>query len=223
MDVVAVADRRLAVGPARRAGILLALRDSPAPLTVAALAVRIGVHVNTVRDHLAVLVEAGTVVAETEVPTRRGRPRRIYRAVDDAPVSTSADARERVLQILLSGFGRGADEALAAADDAGWRWGTELVTAGPHHGELADRIEGHLVGLGMSPARVAAAPSGTSASFELAACPLADLAHDRPEVVCRIHAGMLRGACAALGRPDVAVELEPFAAEGRCRVVLRRS
>ncbi|KGM10770.1 helix-turn-helix domain-containing protein, partial [Cellulomonas carbonis] len=71
---------RLPVG-ARRAALLEHLRTTGQPTTVGDLAQAVGLHANTVRAHLDLLVRDGHVERSTEVRATRGRPRELYRAL----------------------------------------------------------------------------------------------------------------------------------------------
>ena len=77
---------------------------------------------------------------------------------------------------------------------------------------------------GASPAAGATA-SGTGAKTDpdvvlLRACPLLESAQENPDVICSVHLGLVAGARRALGAADGAVDLEPFAQRGACRLTL---
>ena len=61
-----------------RLRILSLLRERGRPLDVRELAEGVGLHPNTVRDHLNVLADAALVTARTEKRERAGRPRTLY-------------------------------------------------------------------------------------------------------------------------------------------------
>ncbi len=62
--------------------ILDLLRCSDHDLGVVEVAEHVGLHQNTVRSHLDLLVKAGYAVRRTEVPSGPGRPRVVYQATE---------------------------------------------------------------------------------------------------------------------------------------------
>ncbi len=67
----------------RRAAILQTLRDTDSPVSVADVAERVGVHLNTARFHLDALVAEGTAARGTVPRSEPGRPKVVYSAVAD--------------------------------------------------------------------------------------------------------------------------------------------
>ncbi|MGW5370014.1 helix-turn-helix transcriptional regulator [Streptomyces sp. NPDC004011] len=115
----------------RRREVLDVLRAAPAPLGVAAVAERMGVHPNTVRFHLDALMAEGLVESGAEAPSGPGRPRTAYRA---RPGMDRGGARGYPLlaRMLLSRWAS-ADpaEARAEAVETGRAWGRLLVDQPP--------------------------------------------------------------------------------------------
>src|SRR3982074_1896085 len=68
-----------ALGDPTRHPLFRSIADAPEPVGVAELTSHVGLNHNAVRQHLAVLKEAGLVTEETEDRSRRGRPRLMYR------------------------------------------------------------------------------------------------------------------------------------------------
>jgi predicted ArsR family transcriptional regulator len=52
-------------------------------------------------------------------------------------------------------------------------------------------------------------------------CPFIELARQRPDVVCTLHLGLLRGAAEELDAPVDVTDLRPFARPGLCIATLR--
>jgi len=92
--------------------VLELLRSHAQPLGVAEVAQHVGLHQNTVRSHLDLLVDAGYAIRRSEAPSGPGRPRVVYQA-------TAAPEGERNYQLLA--------EVLAA----------NLVSTTPRPGEAA--------------------------------------------------------------------------------------
>jgi predicted ArsR family transcriptional regulator len=77
------------------------------------------------------------------------------------------------------------------------------------------RLVGLLEEFGFAPE----APEGGAAEgmrIGLRNCPFLDLAEARPEVVCPVHLGLMRGALEGWGAPVTVDRLEPFAEPDRC-------
>lgn len=241
---------RLARGPARRAALILELRRRATPggvgigVGVDDLAAAVGLHPNTAREHLDVLVAEGLVERLPGPRTGRGRPRALYVAVPSPGAAATPgtfasagaeahDLRDRVLRIVLSHYGTGTEEAAAAVEREGSRWGEDLGRAAGSVGgvtAVVGLVSRELESMGMEPrvleeARGAGdlgAPAG-AVHVEIGACPLAAFAHDRPDVVCGVHAAMLRGLVRGAGADSVDVRLLPFEGPLMCRVEVASS
>ncbi|MGH3204164.1 MAG: helix-turn-helix domain-containing protein, partial [Streptosporangiaceae bacterium] len=75
------ADLRLqakALGDPTRHRLFRYIADAQAPVTVAELTGYVGLNHNAIRQHLAVLKDAGLVTEEAERRDRPGRPRLLY-------------------------------------------------------------------------------------------------------------------------------------------------
>ncbi|EYR63299.1 ArsR family transcriptional regulator [Actinotalea ferrariae CF5-4] len=107
---------------ARRADLLALLGARGSAMTVAEIAPELGLHPNTVRAHLDVLVRAGRVTRRTEARATPGRPRELYEATDvpddERSYALLAQVLASGLADLAGGRGRAVDVALAA----GRRW-----------------------------------------------------------------------------------------------------
>ncbi|MGW0283444.1 helix-turn-helix transcriptional regulator [Streptomyces sp. NPDC003236] len=206
----------------RRREVLDVLRAAPAPLGVAAVAERMGVHPNTVRLHLDALVADGLVESRTEASSGPGRPRAAYSA---RPGMDRGGARGYPLpaRMLLSRWAS-ADpaEARAEAEKTGRAWGRFLVDPlppfeQPTAGRSAARLVGLLDDLGFAPsAEGTPGPDGSPARIRLRHCPFLELAEEYGRLVCPLHLGLMRGALAGLGAPLTATGLEPFAEPDSC-------
>ena len=63
-----------------RMAVLELLRSRAQPLGVGEVAQHVGLHQNTVRSHLDLLVDAGYAIRRSEAPSGPGRPRVVYEA-----------------------------------------------------------------------------------------------------------------------------------------------
>lgn len=214
-----------AAGPrlsGQRAVVLERLQQAGAPTTIAALAAELGVHQNTVREHLDALVGLGLAVRGQEKGRGRGRPAWIYAAATD---NVEPDQRVRdyagLATALAAHIARTSDDPRAAALDAGRAWGRELAagrrrepatsTAAAARRQVIDLLRE----LGFDPL---ADPAATTAA--LRRCPLLDAAKRYPGVVCQVHLGMVRGAMDMVGGDPQRTDLLPFAERGACRLRL---
>lgn len=206
----------------QRAIVLERLQDHAGPVTVADLASELGMHPNTVREHLEDLVHRSLASRERAPATGRGRPAWCYAAAPDRP---EPDPRVRdyagLAGALAAHIARTSGDPAADALAAGREWGRSLArgTAGPSPDTAAGarrRVVGILRDLGFDPAA-----NSRATSVGLRRCPLLDTARQYPDVVCSVHLGIVRGALAELGGEPERTALLPFAEPGACRLHLR--
>jgi len=209
----------------RRAEVLDVLRAAGAPLGVADVAERIGIHVNTVRFHLDALVAEGAVVRALEQPSGPGRPRAVY-----APrpgMDRGGTRSYRLLaQILLSHLSSAGPDAGEAARQAGRAWGGFLADRAPPFQHLTGeeataRLTALLAGLGFAPEPGGDVP--VPEVIRLRHCPFLELAEGDGQLVCRIHLGLMQGVLVELRAPVTAARLEPFAEPDACLAHLERA
>lgn len=147
---------RAGLSPARRR-VLRAVQESASPVSAAELAQDLGLHHNTVREHLESLVKQG-MVSMTPVSTgRRGRPTLRYQVTAPDPVEVLV-SYTTLLDAVAQTLGEG-EEARQVALTIGRRWAAESatqpgVTAAPGNSAQS----GAATGL----ADTAAAPDGTA-------------------------------------------------------------
>lgn len=204
---------------------LLEALQSDGPLEVGELAVRLGLHLNTVRAHLDVLLKARLVSAKTVPPMGPGRPRLAYATTCAITEDRQTGAYRLLAQILASSLGEG-DDGPERAVAAGRRAGRELM----HNARLTEgEIEGPRAGvlalldrLGFAPRPAQERARGKTEVIELRHCPFHDLAETRSSIVCSAHRGLLEGACQRLGGRDDSVRLIPFVKPGLCAVHIER-
>jgi predicted ArsR family transcriptional regulator len=197
---------------------------------VPALAAALGLHVNTVRAHLAVLQDAGLVRSAPDARGRPGRPRLVFRSTDEAAAALAPRTRGesepgyRVLAGLLADqLAASNDQPAEVAAELGASWGRSAVVdeAASHLGAegAIERVIGLLDEAGFGPERIGG-PDG-QVLVSLHRCPFEEVARQRPEVVCSMHLGFLRGAFEALGSDVEVPELTPFVRADRCVAELR--
>lgn len=202
--------RRLPSGR-RREAILALLEDADRPLGVDELAGALGLHPNTVRAHLAVLVRTGAARRTAGAPGGRGRPRDLYAAAGVAP-----DGYAALADVLAARLAAVAPDVAAEAVAAGRAWADRLAAAdaadaapeGPEDDPLG-AVVGVLEHLGFAPAVV-------GDEVRLHACPFRRLAAERPDVVCNAHLGLLQRTLERTAPGVRATAIHPFVAPTLC-------
>ena len=95
--------------------VLAVVRRADSPVTIEDIAAATGLHVNTVRGHLDVLLAAGTIAREQPDVRGRGRPRWLYRQATPGP-----SPYQRLAEALSMELSQIQDPALAAATADRW-------------------------------------------------------------------------------------------------------
>ena len=185
-----------------RTALLAHLRDAgPAGLSAADLAEREGRHRTTVTEHLHLLTAAGLVRGVPEREGRPGRPRIRYRA-------TGADDDSRAMQLLAEGLAEALGDGPQAAE-ASVAAGARLAGRLPLACGTSEALLAGLAQLGFDPIDEEA-----GALVRLRRCPFGEVARARPDVVCGLHLGLMRGM---LEGASVDVDdLEPLLPDGTC-------
>ncbi len=202
-------------GPCRRVLECLILQAGLTP--IGQLAEAVGSHPNTVREHLAVLFQAGLVERERAVPSGRGRPPWHYRAT--ALALTQDTNYEGLAVALADQLMRMSADPRSAAIEAGEHWGDDVVD--PNLPPSADddgvrrRVLSMLDELGFDPD-----PVPVDGRMRLRACPMIGAAERDPDVVCSVHLGLVRGIVKHAGGDPDSTELLPFFEPDACHVGL---
>lgn len=200
--------------PPTRAAVLAAV-GAQGSVTMRVLAQTTGLHANTLREHLDLLVASGHV-RRTRVPTGgRGRPPWAYEASGARPDIEPAG----LAAALVGHVRRTSTDVRGDALAAGIGWGRQVAREAAGDGSRAtghDRLVELLDRTGFGPV----VEAGDDV-VRLTRCPLLELAVADPEVVCSVHLGLVRGALTELGasNPESA-ELLAFAEPGACRLEL---
>jgi predicted ArsR family transcriptional regulator len=210
--------RYRALADPNRRHLLRLLDDKAEPMLVSELAAKLGLHINTVRGHLASLEEAGLV--ERTAANRRGpgRPSVLYRATNRDVRSPASEGYRFLAEVLASSIQATSAEPDRVAHDAGHAWGRYLVDRPlPFERVGRDRaveqVVTTLAELGFSPE---AAPDSSSVVIELHDCPFRDLARSRGNIVCSVHKGLIAGMLQELGGSVTIDALEPFVEPSLC-------
>lgn len=203
-----------------RARVLELLQQAPSEVTVDEAAERLGLHANTARKHLEGLVESGVATRRSAASSGRGRPAQLYTAERDGEPDPRVRGYAELAAALAQQLGRCSPDPRSDALEAGTAWGRALArgaaTGTPAGARRA--VVRLLAELGYAPE-----PNRLATSVRLRRCPLLDAARSAPEVVCRTHLGLVRGALDVLGGHPQDAVLEPFAEPGACLLRLSAS
>jgi predicted ArsR family transcriptional regulator len=205
-----------ALGDNTRYAIYLELARSPLPLTTAEIADILGLHVNTVRPHLERMREVGLLQVDTETRGQVGRPQHRYSLAEDAPsLGLEPSPYPMLTRVLLSAAaqaGLEGEELEDAAREQGradarqWDRGTAAV----------DALMVEQAKLGFDPE---VAEGDDSATVAFAHCPFRSLAESHPDLVCRVHCGLVEGLVDEIGGAEV-TEFHSLVDRTPCQVEL---
>jgi predicted ArsR family transcriptional regulator len=201
----------------RRTHIIQILRDAKQPLSVVDVAALVGVHANTARFHLESLVDAGMATRQAEPSAQPGRRRILYIGTLPNQTHERAQGYRLLAEILTGTIAQRFPEAGERMYEVGFQWGSYL-TSRPSPFETLDeeeidqRVMDKLDALWFAP-ELRHTPR-THLVFHN--CPFVDSARANPDVVCRLHGGMVNGALAELRSAQRVVELVPLVEPHQC-------
>jgi predicted ArsR family transcriptional regulator len=199
----------------RRHEVLRVLTAASEPLSIIAIADELGVHPNTVRLHLDVLVAKGRV--ELVAPEHRapGRPPLLFRAIPGMD-PTGPRHYQLLAEVLAASLATGPNPAVRATR-AGRAWGRRLAaqpgTGGVGAAEPIERLVELLNELDFAPER---RETDGRAQVGLRNCPFLELARTRAGVICPLHLGLMQGAMDAWDAPVTVDRLEAFVEPDLC-------
>lgn len=211
-----------------RTAVLELLRSRAQPLGVAEVAQHVGLHQNTVRSHLDLLVDSGYAIRHSEAPSGPGRPRVVY----EATAAPDGDRNYRLLaEVLAEHLARTSERPGEAAVNAGRSWAASTAHRLPHGDDdaatadatpVSDDVAIAAVVRMLGDAGFAPEVSADGTAINLHRCPFRELAESYPDVVCGAHLGVIQGALADLGAMVSATRLLPFVTPGLCVTTLGR-
>lgn len=181
----------------------------------------VGIHANTARFHLESLVDAGMALRETEASGQPGRRRILYTGTLPNQTHERAQGYRLLAQILTGTIASRFPEVGEDMYEVGQQWGSYL-TSRPAPFETLDeeaidqRVMDKLDALWFAPEAV----SQPKPHMLLHNCPFMESAREAPEVVCRLHVGMINGSLEELRSTQRIVELNPFLKSHLCRAWL---
>lgn len=208
-----------ALGDNTRYAIYLELVRSPRPRTTAEIAEILGLHPNTVRPHLERMRDVGLVDVTVDARGEVGRPQHRYTVAPDAPSlglePPTMPLLARMVLDLARRVGASVDDAESVGRDEGRRRAVPFSRAPSSLEALVTDLDR----LGFDPV-VSEGDDADTAVVAFANCPFAELAAERPELVCALHQGLVAGFVAGMGDAEVA-EFCPLSHRTPCQVAVR--
>jgi predicted ArsR family transcriptional regulator len=208
----------------RRRSVLRILTDATTPLSIVDIAGRLDIHPNTVRFHLDTLVKNGQV-KRVEVDRRvPGRPPQLFEAVRQ--MDPNGPRHYRLLAEVLALDLATTPDSDVRAVEAGRAWGRHKLSSSRRHEamgsptESVTRLVTLLDDMGFAPER---REDQGGEQIGLRNCPFLELASTEPQIVCRIHLGLMQGAMDGWQSPVAVDRLSPFVEPDLCVAHLTRT
>lgn len=161
-----------------------------------------GLHENTLRDHLKVLIAESMVRSESEPAAGRGRPRLIYFPIDASTVNERVQSR--------------IDDAKHRGDLLRRVMPGQPVDLDDEALHQLDALYEHLDSVGLDPEL-----DEMALSVQMTPCPFHKLIAANPEVICTVHEGLVRDVLLRAGGPVEVDQLLPFVTPHQCTLQLR--
>lgn len=175
---------------------------------IRALADRVGLHVNTVREHLLTLEREGFVYREVRPTGTRGRPPEGFWPVTDP--GQNAAAQRRVDQARE--HGRANRRAVRGRGRPG-----EAPEPDRPEQEQLDLLYDHLADSGLQPT-----VDGRRQRAWMVPCPFHRIVADDQSLACRVHAQVMRDLLGQVPGPLRLESLQPYVTERSCLAQLSR-
>lgn len=188
------------------------------PLTVGEITAGTGLHTNTVRSHLSLLLDLGRVEAVPENRTRPGRPKLLYRALPHGEVADPYRVLAAELAAGLAGEEPGTSPGVAAGRRLA-RNQREKAARGSAEVTPDDSVVMAVEGLEVLGFETTTDPLGDR--LYLSTCPFADLARE-DHAICRLHHEMLNGFFRELDSGVSVRRLDIFVKDDLCVAHLTR-
>lgn len=206
-----------ALGDPTRHRLFRYIAEAAGPVGVAELTEYVGLNHNAIRQHLAVLKDAGLVTERLEERSRPGRPRLLYRLSPEAAGKWETPGAYAWLASLLSDALRHRADPREVGRQDGHRRASEITGAGA--AESIDLLEAEIARRGFRPSRL---ERGRKVDFVLGRCPFAEVARSDPDTVCSLHLGLAEGLAEGLGGLEVQALVRKDPTRAGCRLSVRR-
>jgi len=191
-------------------------------MTVIDISVQVGLHPNTVRFHLGVLIKQGLIAQHTEDREVRGRPHILYSV--NASRMHAGRRNYRLLAQVLVTFASDAmmRKGRKSLVSAGMVWGRRLATQRVSFSEETSlqQLVCYLAELGFEPELVM---QNVRPKILMRQCPFLEAAEQSWTTVCGVHLGLMRGLMLGLKTPLFIDRLDPFVEPSLCIATLTES
>ena len=205
-----------ALGDPTRHRIFRYVAESAVPVRVAELTAHMGLNHNAIRQHLAILVDAGLLLEELEPESGRpGRRALQYRLHPEAAGAWGTEGPYELLAALLAE----ALERQATPQEIGEEAGRRAAIEVRDGSDVMDVLEAEMERRGFRPTRT---DKGSRVDFVLGRCPFEEVAATNANTVCQLHLGLAEGLARGLGGVEVVRLAAKNPHRAGCRVVLRR-
>lgn len=212
--------------------MLLILSDLGEPATIQVLSERTGLHANSVRETLAVLMEAG-LVRRGQVPSAsRGRPAWEYETSVPADITAVMKEFTGFANAICKHLRSSAADPMEEARRIGILWGEELVDDfgahnGRHGAEIIELFRGNVrhpvakLRILFSILGFGAVAGSEEQSINLTVCPFSRNGQAPDPLICHMHSGMLSSMLNQLTGGRVDADLYVGYPEEPCLAVLK--
>lgn len=204
-----------ALGDPTRHRLFRHIAEATEPVGVAELTSLVKLNHNAVRQHLAVLKQAGLVSEEIEKRCRPGRPRLLYRLGPAAAARWDTPNTYAWLAGLLSTVIRSRKDPRQVGRQDGLLRAAKL----PASSDRVAALEGEITRRGFRPVRM---EKGRRVDFVLGRCPFGDVASSDPDTICQLHLGLAEGLAEGLGGLEVERLVAKDPRRAGCRLVMHR-
>lgn len=211
--------------PSQRS-MLLVLADLGEPATINLLTEKTGLHANSVRETLGVLMDSGLVQRGQVPSSSRGRPAWEYETSVPADLSAIMGEFAGFANAVCAYLGATSDDPQGEALAIGKYWGDRLLGDSSVGSPLIDdeyptahplaklRILFSTLGFG-------AVAGEDDRSIELTVCPFAKDGKAPDRLLCQMHAGMVSALLTSLTNNEVDADINPRFPEQTCVVSLQ--
>lgn len=200
-----------ATAPDSRTRVQIAIDTAGDSLSVEQIAERTGLHANTVRGHLDVLLAGGAITRTAADAQGRGRPRWLY-----ASATPPASPFQFLAEALSAQLARTEDPSIAQGAAELWAHALPTLPVADTPDEAVDEATDALNRLGFQ-----AVASPLRDSIAVTGCPYADLVDDNP-VICDIHTALVVRLLDQTGQPVTVEAMDVWARRGMCVARLGR-
>lgn len=200
-----------ALGHPTRYRVFSYLAEAPGPVDVAELTEQLAVNHNSIRQHLAKLVDADLVVEDTAPATGRGRPRLIYRLDPTAGSRWGVAGPYERLSLWLAEMVRTGDEPVEVGRRVGRSQRLRADVGDDPVATLTNEMGRH----GFDPT---VRQRGDTIEITLRSCPFESTALADPDTVCGLHLGIAHGIAERTGGLRVDELIRKDARRAGCRL-----